>query len=224
MKPRVRGDFQALAEFASKTWVAFRGLQPTTQRRILGGLGGLVALLAVVGVVAGMSSEGDGASAPGNAAASALPSTSSSASPTPTPMPSKSTVAATHEVLTAKNSQDLRKLLALGENCSAKVARFASEYRGRTISFDGSVAGVGPHNSYKTRFDFLLAPGNKGANSAIGPSFEYTNVNYYDLNLTGRHVPDSVGLNDKLRFTARVGHYKPDTCQFFLIPVSTRAR
>lgn len=196
VKPK--DPFQGLAKFAAKSWVALRGLRPTTQRRILGGLGGFVALLVIIGVVAGISGGGDDTkprasptkptSAQTKATSSAVPSDTPSVTPTPTPTPtpSESTEPATHEVLTVKNSKDLRKLLAVGDNCSETVARFVSKYQGRTITFDGSVSAVSNHGNYNTRFDFLLAPGNKGSESASGPTFQFQNVNYYDLNLTGK--------------------------------------
>jgi hypothetical protein len=144
--------------------------------------------------------------------------------PSVTPTTSKSAVPATDEALTVKNSKDLRKLLAVGDDCSETVSRFASKYQGRTITFDGSVSAVSNHSNYNTRFDFLLAPWNRGSESGSGPTFQFQNVNYYDLNLTGKNVPDSVGLDDKLRITAEVGDFDPDSCLYFLDPVSTEAR
>jgi hypothetical protein len=43
----------------------------------------------------------------------------------------------------------------------------------------------------------------------------------FDLNFTGKNIPSNVTAGDKLRFTAKVGAYKPNQCLFFLTPVST---
>jgi hypothetical protein len=63
---------------------------------------------------------------------------------------------------------------------------------------------VTSHGNCSARFDFLLGRGNKRPESGSGPTFQFRDVNYDDLNLTGNNVPDS--------------------CLFFLDPVSTEAR
>ena len=224
-KPKPRGLFDRLAQIASQRSASFRGLSPVTQRRILGGLAGLVAVLVAVGVIAGISSAGadrapqtgtstkePGASAPVKAPASEEPKA------TPTKAPEGSVDAA----LTLKNSKEFRELLAVGDYCSGTVARFASRNEGRTIIFDGAVADVAPHGDYDTRFDYLLSPG--GIESTRGPAFQFRDVNYLDLKLTGKNIPDSVPEGTRLRITAQVDQYEARSCLFLLEPVSTQAR
>lgn len=80
------------------------------------------------------------------------------------------------------------------------------------------------HGDYDTRYDILVAPGNKGPESAVGPAFKFEDVNVFDLNLTGAKIPDSVGEGDRFRFVAQVLEYNPDQCLFLLAPVSTSVR
>jgi hypothetical protein len=49
-------------------------------------------------------------------------------------------------------------------------------------------------------------------------------VNYFDLNLTGKNIPDSVPEGTRLRITAEVDRYEARSCLFLLEPVSTQAR
>ncbi len=60
---------------------------------------------------------------------------------------------------------------------------------------DGYTASVLPHDSNKTRFDLSILAGNVGG--TYGPNFHFSDVNYYDLHLTGDNVPSSFteGLN-----------------------------
>ncbi|GAA1758422.1 DUF4839 domain-containing protein [Luedemannella helvata] len=81
-----------------------------------------------------------------------------------------------------------------------------------------------PHGDYKTRYDFLLGPGDKGPRTAVGPAFKFEDVNILDLKLTGKKIPTSVGEGDKFRFVAEVGKFNADQCLFFLDPVSTEVR
>ena len=80
------------------------------------------------------------------------------------------------------------------------------------------------HGSYTTRFDFLLYPGNFSTKSAKGPNFKYEDCNYYDLNLTGDNIPDSISMGDNLHFVARIVEYNELSELFFLEPMSTEAR
>jgi hypothetical protein len=167
-------------------------------------------------------------------------------SPTPTPTPTPTTPSATpseqptdavsassapyvstspvETTLTAKNNKDLAAVLKLPDYCDEKIAAFASTYAGQSIEFDGSIVVMDHHGDYKTRYDILIAPGNKGPNSTIGPAFKFDDVNVFDLNLTGANVPDSVGVGDRLHVVATVGEFNPAQCLFFLEPVSTQVR
>ncbi len=147
-----------------------------------------------------------------------------SASPTAEPTAAPAAKPAAAPPLTIANSPELAALLAVGDYCDDTVASFAAKYDGRTIEFDGSIANTANHGDAKTRYDFLIAPGDKGPESTRGPAFKFEDVNYLDLKLTGPNVPDAVGTGDLLRVVARVEAYNPAQCLFFLDPVSTKIR
>lgn len=130
------------------------------------------------------------------------------------------------QVLTADNSKDLAALLKVSDYCDETVARFVDKYRGRTIEFDGSIKNVATHGDYpSTQYDLLVAPGNKGPKSTVGPEFKFEDVGVSNLNLTGSNPPESVAEGDRFHFVAQVVDYNPDPqCLLFLKPVSTSVR
>ncbi|WP_066374722.1 DUF4839 domain-containing protein [Herbidospora mongoliensis] len=127
------------------------------------------------------------------------------------------------EVITPRNNPEFAALLK-ADSCDDANLDFAAKYEGRTIAFNGSIVNMAPHGDYDTRYDFLLGPGDKGPNTGIGPAFKYEDVNVLELKLTGKNVPDTIGVGDKFRFVAEVGEFNADQCLFFLDPVSTRVR
>jgi hypothetical protein len=149
----------------------------------------------------------------------ATPSQTASATPEET-APSEPEAAAT---LTPQNNKELKAMLG-GDDCDDKYAAFAKKYPGKTIEFNGSIADVANHGDYKTRFDFLISPGDKGSLSTRGPSFKFADVNRFDLHFIGPNIPDGVSRDDKFHFVAEVLNYNSDNCLFFLRPVSTQAR
>ena len=126
------------------------------------------------------------------------------------------------KTLTAKNNTELEALLADGDYELSEA--FAAKYEGRTIAFDGSVDYMANHDDYDTRYDLLLSAGDYSETTQQGPTFKYEDVNFSDLNVTGRDAPEYVGQGDNLRFTAEVGEFNSDTGIFFLHPVATEAR
>lgn len=128
------------------------------------------------------------------------------------------------QVLTADNNAEFAALLGVPDYCDETIAPFVAEYGGRTIEFDGSIANMANHGDADTRYDILVAPGNKGPESTVGPSFKFEDVNVFDLNLAGAKSPDTVGEGDRFRFVAQVVKYNPTQCLLFLSPVSTRVR
>lgn len=151
------------------------------------------------------------------------------ASPSPTATQSAETPTATPtepavpDVITAENTPAFARLLKV-DYCDGSIAKFAKQYEGDKIQFAGSVVNIAPHGSYKTRYDYLLGPGDKGPNTVLGPAFKYQNVTYSDFNLTGKNLPDSLKVGDKFLFTATVDHFNATQCSFFLTPDETRAR
>lgn len=128
-------------------------------------------------------------------------------------------------VLTVENSKELAKLLNTKDaEFSPLTKEFAEKYDGKTIEFDGNTAAVQPHGNYTTRFDYLIYAGDYSETSVKGPSFQFRDVNYYDLHLTGKNIPDvfDVGLN--IHIVATVGDYNETSGLFQLIPVSITMR
>ena len=124
-------------------------------------------------------------------------------------------------ILTADNNDDLAKLLET--NDYDVMRKFASDYVGRTIQFDGNIANMAYHGNYKTRFDILIDVGNYSATS--GPRFKYEDVNIVsDLKLTGSNIPESIQMGQNIRVTAKVLNFNNGQSLFFLKPVKTEFR
>lgn len=123
------------------------------------------------------------------------------------------------EVLNVDNCEELAVLLSLKDEFNPSIAEFASKYQGRIIEFDGNVAYVSPHEGYSTRFDYLIYAGDYSESMVSGPSFQFEDVNYYDLHLEGDNVPDlfDVGLN--IHVIAKIEEYDLGTGLFKLDPV-----
>lgn len=125
------------------------------------------------------------------------------------------------QVLTKGNSEEFAALLKVSDPCDESVGSFASEYGGRTVEFDGSIANMANHGDADTRYDILVSPGNKGPESTVGPNFKFEDVNLFDLKLTGT---DSVREGDRFRFVAQIVEHNQTQCLLFLEPVATRVR
>lgn len=151
--------------------------------------------------------------------------TSSSASSAPASSSPASSGSGPPSPLTLTTSKDLAALLKVGDGCDPPVKAFATRYAGQEIEFDGSVAGQAPHaDPYDTRHDYLIGPGDMGANSDVGPNFQFQNVSIRDLHLTGSDTPDSLKVGTKLHIVVEVGSYNSKGCLLELTPVSTRIR
>jgi hypothetical protein len=212
---------------------AFRGMQPKT-RLVLVASCALILVASIIGIAASAQSGGD---TPKPSATQTATSTAPSAEPADTSttgaQPSE-TASETSEadasassepdaerVVTAANSEELAALLKVRDECDQSIASFASKYADTTIEFDGSIANMMNHGDDDTWYDILLAPGNNGPESAVGPHFKFEDVNVFDLNLTRAQAPSAGG---RFRFAAKVAEYNPDQCVLLLEPVSTRAR
>ena len=130
----------------------------------------------------------------------------------------------TEEILTIKNCPDLMTLLSLKDPFDPFVKEFANKYKGRTIEFDGNIAYMSNHGSYKTRYDILIYAGDYSETSASGPNFQFVDVNMIDLNLVGDNIPDYIGKGDNIHIVARVGKYNENSGLFELDPISTEVR
>ncbi|MFF9395955.1 DUF4839 domain-containing protein [Streptomyces griseoluteus] len=176
----------------------------------------LVILAIVIGVASALSDGGEKKDESDKWTAAA------SAKPSDTPTPTAAESAAT-KVITPQNNLEFAALLK-ADYCDDANRAFATKYEGQTIAFNGSIVNMAPHGDYVTRYDFLLGPGDKGPNTAVGPAFKYEDANILDLKLTGKKIPATVGAGDKFRFVAEVGEFNADQCLFFLAPISTEVR
>ena len=140
--------------------------------------------------------------------------------PSPTPAPSPSPTAS-NENITVENNEEFRSLLENLQPDDTTIEQFTSKYKGRTIEFNGNIASMGSHNTYKTRFDFLIYPGDHSTTSAHGPSFMFENCNYYDLHLTGDNQPSSVSTGQNLHIIAAIVGFNSTQQLLHLKPIAT---
>jgi hypothetical protein len=140
------------------------------------------------------------------------------------PAPTASSESDAERVHTKHNSKELAALLKVSDYCDPSVGRFAAANAGRTIEFAGSIVQMANHDGSTTRYDFLLAPGDKSGKSTLGPAFQFQDVNVFDLNLSGKNKPDYVGEGDRFDFVAQIGEYNANGCLLLLTPVETRVR
>lgn len=125
------------------------------------------------------------------------------------------------ENLTVENCPDLASLLALRDPGDPSVSEFASKYYGQIIEFDGCVMNMQNNGNYTTRWNVLLGAGDYDENSALGPNFRLTDVNFYDMNVTGG---DSLYAGLNVRVVAEVGNYNSNSQLFELDIVGIHIR
>lgn len=131
----------------------------------------------------------------------------------------------TEEIIyNVSNCDELATILKIKDNFDPSIAQFAFKYRGETIEFDANTAAVMPHDGFKTRFDYLIYAWDYSETSVSGPSFQFEDVNYYDLNLVGDNVPDSFGVGLNIHVIAIVDEYDSNSGLFKLEPVEIRMR
>ncbi|MFJ3082326.1 DUF4839 domain-containing protein [Streptomyces halstedii] len=169
---------------------------------LIGSAAAVLVILAIVIGAASVLSDGDGKK---DDAGKSMTAASEKPSGTPTPTPTGAESAAA-EVITPENNPEFAALLK-ADSCDAVNLDFATGYEGQTVAFNGSIRHMVPHGDYKSRYDFLLGPGDEGSNTTIGPAFKYEDVNTGNLNLTGKTIPDTVGVGDKFRFIAEVREF-----------------
>lgn len=131
---------------------------------------------------------------------------------------------ATEEVLNVNNCEELVALLSLKDGFDPSIAEFASKFQGRTIEFGGNVAYVSSREGYNTRFDYLIFAGDYSESEVSGPSFQFEDVNYYDLHLEGDNVPDTFDVGLNIHVVAKIVEYDSETGLFKLDPVNITIR
>jgi hypothetical protein len=214
-----------------RTTLNFRRTKPKFPLLPLAVAGGALALIAAIigiGVALERGSGGDGSE-------TTMPKSETTVVASESPLKKPETSASesaspdidqtdTDHVLTIANNEELAALMKVGDTCDESIARFADKYAGRTIEFDGSIAHMANYGDYDTRYDILLAPGDDGPETGLGPALKFEDVNMLDLNLVGANQPDYIGAGDLFQFVAEVGEFDPVPCLFFLEPVSTQVR
>jgi hypothetical protein len=128
------------------------------------------------------------------------------------------------EILTVDNNKELAEILSTKDESSPLFKEFAQKYAGRTIEFDGNTAYVSKHGNYKTRFNYLIFAGDYSTTTFSGPEFQFRNVNYFDLHLTGDNIPDPFGRGLNIRIIATVEKYDENPGLILLKPVSIKMR
>lgn len=123
--------------------------------------------------------------------------------------------------LTVENCPDLAALLSLRDPGDPSVSAFASKYSGQVIEFDGCVMNMQHHGDFDTRWDVLLGAGDYDENSALGPNFHLTDVNFYDMNVSGG---DRVYAGLNVHIVAKVGDYNSNSQLFELDIISMTIR
>lgn len=159
-----------------------------------------------------------------NAPATSEPATTAPATSEPATATTSKPKPIAPAVLTPENDPGLATLLAEGDSCSDKMRNFAFQNGGKIIEFDGNIGNVAPHGDNQTRFDFLVGAGDFSEVSQPGPAFQFRDKSAFDLNLTGPNVPDAVTAGLNVRIKAQVDEYDPNSCLFFLTPISTQVR
>lgn len=132
--------------------------------------------------------------------------------------------AAQDETLTVENCEELAVILQLKNENDERIKAFAENYAGETIEFDGNIAYISPHGSYKTRYDILIYAGDYSETSASGPSFQFSDVGVYNLGFSELDLPEFVRIGSNIHVIAKVKKYKEVSGLFMLDPISISPR
>lgn len=124
------------------------------------------------------------------------------------------------KVLTVENCEELKEILSMKAESDPAYTAFAEKYEGRKIEFDGNVASLGNHGSFKHRWDILVYAGDYDANSSTGPAFQFRDVGMSDLNTD----LDSIGVGQNVHIIAEVGEFDEEGLLFYLEPVEVTGR
>ena len=211
---------------ALRTEISARRAVPARRGRplVYGGMAVGLIIVVVVGILGEEEpNAGPAADAPSTSASASPAAPSPDVAPEPEAMTSEPTGPAAQPI-TATSNTDLAALLALGDYCSPEIKAFAAKYDGRAVEFDGSIGALAPHDGADTRFDILISAGDFSATTALGPAFQFRDVNITsDLGLSG-DVPDAIGVGTNVGVTATVVSYEESSCLFLLDPLTTTVR
>lgn len=139
------------------------------------------------------------------------------------------------EILTVDNCSELAEMLAINADRDPAYSKFAREYRGKTIEFDGSIDYKENHSSYNPfngtsavseyEYDILVSYGDYSADHQTGPTIKIENVSSRKLGYdVSKSLPDFMAVGSNVRIRARVGGYDTDTGLFTMYLESITAR
>ena len=123
-------------------------------------------------------------------------------------------------VLTIDNNEDLKKLLALKDECDPFIQEFFDKYKGKTIEFDGNIVYMSKHEDYNTRFDIMIGSGDYQKDSQQGPNFKFEDVNANDLDIETLFLENVLSVGVNVHVIAVVDDYNSNNTLFLLEPIS----
>lgn len=124
--------------------------------------------------------------------------------------------------LTIDNNADFASLMSMENSTdTAKIKSFVNSHKKATIRFDGCIAFMMPHGSYKTRFDVCMAGGNYDADKVYGPLFSFEDVNFSDMHVSGT---DTVTQGMNFTITAKIEGFSDAGNCIVLEPVKLKSR
>ncbi|MDQ0577173.1 DUF4839 domain-containing protein [Agromyces albus] len=205
-----------------QTEISFRRPMPKTRWLLWATGGAVLAIVLAVIIIFGIIGERN--AAPGETSSGALIKSSATPSESSSPGASESSLDPGDVVLTPENNAELGALLSLTDYCDPSIAAFADVYRGQTIAFPGHIGALAPHDGATTRYDILIGAGDFSETTALGPAFQFRDVNTTnDLKFVGT-TPDTIGVGTNLNVTAEINDYEASSCLFLLDPVATAVR
>lgn len=139
------------------------------------------------------------------------------------------------EVLTVDNCRELAEMLVINADRDPAYSKFAREYRGKTIEFEGSIDYKENHSSYNPfngtsavseyEYDILVSYGDYSADHQTGPTIKIENVSSRKLGYdVSRNLPDFMAVGSNVMIRARVGGYDADTGLFTMYLETITAR
>ncbi|WP_430603741.1 hypothetical protein IGJ02_001311 [Enterococcus sp. DIV0724b] len=131
---------------------------------------------------------------------------------------------ADNEIITVENNSEFVNVLTGIDDYKA-YKEFAEKYKNRKVEFDGNIAYMSLHGNNKTRYDFLITPGNYDSNGNSGANFQINNKNVtYDLHLTGDNIPDSISEGLNIHIIATIDSYNENADLLMITPIEIKIR
>ena len=124
--------------------------------------------------------------------------------------------------ITISNNTEFASLMKIANQTDyLTINSFVNKHIGDVLEFDGCIAFMMNHGSYKTRFDVCLVGGNYDDERVYGPMFAFEDVNFYDMNVSGT---DTVQQGMNFQIIAEIVGFSEEGGYIVLKPVSLKAR